>query len=105
MSLHVDSARYYFRPTVGSPYVHCIVDFYVPRPWIFIAIRFGSCLCYSGYIYGYEMYREVTTEVGLLVIRVVFSIGFPPRLRYFFVLKPWPCLGDAKKRLRSIPSK
>jgi len=92
MSLHVDSQRYCFRPTVGSPFVYSVVDFYVPRPWIHIAIRFGSCLCYSGYLYGHELYREITTEVGLLIIRVVFQLGIPPVMRYFFVIKPWPCL-------------
>ena len=96
MSLQVASSTYYFRPTVGSPYIYCAVDFYVPRLWIFVAVRFGSQLCYSGYLYAFELYKEITTEVGLLIVRALLQPSFPC-LRYFFVIKPWPCLTSGKQ--------
>jgi len=95
MSLEVDSERYNFRPTIGSPFIHCIVDYYLPRPWIHLTVRFGTQLCYVGYLYAYELYKEIHTEVGLLIVRVVINIGLPC-LRYFFVVKPWPCLPSSK---------
>tara|TARA_Y100000817_G_scaffold312391_1_gene306271 strand:- start:951 stop:1271 length:321 start_codon:yes stop_codon:yes gene_type:complete len=100
MSLQLGSEIYYFRPTVGSPFIYCAVDFYVPRPWIHLAIRFGSQLCYSGYLYAYELYKEITTEVGLLIVRVLLQVGLPC-LRYFFVIKPWPCLKAPRSSLNS----
>lgn len=93
MSLQVDSHRYYFRRTNGSPFIYCKVDFYVPRPWIHVAVRFGSQLCYHGYLYAYDLYKEIHTEVGLLIVRVVLQLSFPC-IQYFFVVKPWPCLSS-----------
>lgn len=91
MALVVDSQRYYFRPTIGSPFIYCAVGFYVPRPWFHVVVRFGSQVCYAGYLYGYELYREIHTEVGLLIVRVVIGLELPP-MTYYFVIKPWPCL-------------
>ena len=91
MALVVDSHRYFFQPTIGSPFIYCAVPFYVPRPWLHVVVRFGSQVCYAGYLYGYELYREIHTEVGLLIVRVVVNLGFP-FMTYYFVIKPWPCI-------------
>lgn len=91
MTLVIDSARHYFQPTVGSPFIHCAVPFYFPKPWRQVVVRFGSQVCYIGYLYGHEFYKEVQTEVGLLIVRVVVGLQLPP-ITYFFIIKPWPCL-------------
>lgn len=91
MALVVDSSCYYFQPTVGSPFIYCAVPFYFPRPWRAVLVRFGSQECYRGYLYIHELYKEIRTEVGLLIIRAVIGLEWPP-MTYFFVIKPWPCL-------------
>ena len=91
MALVVDSALHYFLPTNGSPFIYCAVPFYVPRPWRHIVLRFGSQVCFEGYLYAHELYKELLTEVGMLIVRLTVGLQLPP-LTYYFVIKPWPCL-------------
>jgi hypothetical protein len=91
MTLVVDSTSYSFLPSVGSPFIYCPVPCYYPKPWRHVVVRFGSQVCYRGYLYAFDLYKELRTEVGLLIVRAVIGLEWPP-ITYFFIIKPWPCL-------------
>ena len=91
MALYIDQRRYPFRFVPDSTNLYCVTTLVFYKPWLSLKLLFGNQICFRGYIYFFDTYRDIQTEFGILRIQVLLSTQYP-FVTHHFILKPSVCI-------------
>lgn len=90
MALYINHCRMSFRYVPDSVNLYCVSTIIFFRPWVHLKLVFGNQVCYEGYLYFYETYKDISTEFGILKVQVLLSSLYP-FITHHFILKPSIC--------------